>query len=111
MASIRCIFVAEILMQAEAPCPFHSHHCTELVYYAEGSGTLLQNDARHPYRPGQLAVSPPNVPHSDIPDQNGRQICVGISGCHSENLRPNVWDSPPAGIGSTFDQLLTELKS
>ncbi|WP_281388075.1 helix-turn-helix domain-containing protein [Puniceicoccus vermicola] len=110
MASIRCIFVAEIPMKANAPCPIHSHHCTELVYYAKGSGELVQNNNHYPYRQGQITVSPPNVPHSDIPHQDGRQICVGISGCDSEDLRPNVWDNTPKTIGATFEQLLSELK-
>lgn len=91
MTAVRCVFAAQIPTYTERPCAMHSHACTEIVCYLEGSGYMDQKRKRSYYQPGYAAVYQPGLEHNDIPQSDGSQLCVGVSGCGAKKLTPGMW--------------------
>ncbi|WPJ95570.1 AraC family transcriptional regulator [Coraliomargarita algicola] len=109
MTTSRCVFAAEIPIEANKSCPLHNHTCTELVYYSQGSGQLLQNGARIAYKTGDLSVNAPKVEHSDHPETDGLQFCFGISGCYAEQLSTGIYTDLSHETTQAILQLQREL--
>jgi AraC family transcriptional activator of pobA len=110
MTSARCIFAAQIPMVLEHPCGMHSHACTEIVYYLDGSGYLTQGEKRLHYEPGFASIYQPGLEHSDTPNSNGTQICIGASGCGAEKLPTGMW-AIDEGVTQCIQLILKEMSS
>ncbi|OGV47569.1 MAG: hypothetical protein A2017_11390 [Lentisphaerae bacterium GWF2_44_16] len=110
MTTPRCIFAVEIHTDPKRPCGMHSHACTEIVYYMEGSGYLLQNERKMHYQPGFVSIYQPDIKHADEPETSGRQICIGINGCNSEKLPPGIYCADESII-HCVEQILKEVKN
>lgn len=109
MATARCVFAAEIKMVVERPCKMHSHACTEIVCYMEGTGQLVQKKQHLHYKPGYASIYQPGLEHSDIPDSAGIQVCVGVTGCGAEKL-PSGMFKTDEGLMNCAKQILQEIK-
>ena len=95
MATVKCIFAANIPIKATQPCGMHSHQCTEIVYYQAGHGYLQCNNRKMRYSPGCISIYQPGHEHSDSPHEDGYQICIGVSGCGAEKLPEGMWHVDP----------------
>lgn len=109
MTSIRCVFAAEIPIVRNQNCPLHSHTCTELVYYKQGQGRLLQCDQQWPYQTGDLSINQPGQDHADHPDADGIQFCIGVSGCDADQLPSGLFPQLPEPIAQSILQLQEEM--
>lgn len=88
----------------------HSHACTEIVYYMEGTGYLLHRERKFHYQPGSVSIYQPDIKHANQPETSGRQICIGLSGCGAEKLPTGMWDADK-NITQCIEQILQEIKT
>lgn len=89
----------------------HSHACTEIVCYLEGSGTLVQEGRKMRYGPGFVSVYQPEFEHADIPSVAGRQLCIGLSGCGASDLKPGIWSVDDDSVMQCIRDLLAEVRA
>lgn len=103
-----CLFAAELSMADGQCCYMHSHACTEIIWYQNCTGWLLQGGERLPYGDGDIGIYQPGTEHGDACDVGGYQRCVGVNGGGADVLRPGVWraDSPTL---ATLERLRLEL--
>ncbi len=109
MATARCVFAAEIKMDVERPCKMHSHACTEIVCYMEGTGRLVQKKQHLRYGVGSVSIYQPELEHSDIPETSGIQLCVGVTGCGAEKLPSGMFKADKS-VMDCAAQILKEIK-
>jgi len=110
MATVRCVFAAEIQTKIKRPCEMHSHACTEVVYYLQGSGHLLQDGHKFNYQPGWISIYQPGIKHADEPESAGQQLCLGISGCNSEKLPSGMFKADKS-VTQCVEYILREIKN
>ncbi len=91
MTAVRCVFAAQIPTYPEHPCDMHSHACTEVICYLEGFGYMIQGQKRLHYRAGSVGIYQPGIEHNDVPQSNGFQLCIGVSGCGAKKLPIGIW--------------------
>lgn len=109
MATVRCVFAAELHLPGGHRGGSHTHACTEIVYYVTGAGRLVQDTDAFDYRPECVSVYQPTQHHSCTTRGDSTQLCLGINGCGAENLPASLWpvDEP---LAATFRQVLTEVR-
>ena len=56
--------------------PPHQHKQYEIVLFIEGTGTLYINKELYHFRPGTVAITPPNTEHSSQTEGKGRRIYI-----------------------------------
>lgn len=61
-------------------CPVHQHPTIEIVYHRTGSGVTRVGPelAEHPFAEGSCVVYAPALPHDQIIDKAGEDLCVHI---------------------------------
>ena len=89
----------------------HSHACTEIVCYLEGSGMLVQKGHKLRYGPGFISIYQPELEHADIPSVAGRQLCIGLSGCGASDLKPGIWSIDDDSVIRCIAELLAEVRT
>lgn len=95
MANIKCLFAIEYQRTGPYHCSWHTHACTEVIFFRHCTGWLSQGDQRHRYGDGDVAVYQPEFQHADNVETPGAQLCIGIKGCGVEAVPCGVWPAPP----------------
>jgi AraC-like DNA-binding protein len=95
MANVKCLFAIEQQWAGPNHCAWHSHACTEIIFYRHCTGWLSQGGHRHRYGDGDVAVYQPGLEHADDTETPGTHLCVGIKGCGVETVPCGVWPTPP----------------
>ena len=111
MASVSCLFAAELSTDPCHPCGMHRHACTEIVCYLEGSGTLVQKGHKLRYEPGFISIYQPELEHADVPVGAGHQLCIGLSGCGAERLEPGIWKVDDDSLKQCIVHILEEVRT
>jgi AraC family transcriptional activator of pobA len=75
---------------------FHSHPCTELVFNYGCSGVLYHNDEEMEYSGGTFFTYQPGGFHYVKNKTPGKQVCLGISGSHAEQIPIGVFKINPS---------------
>lgn len=63
-------------------CPIHSHVTVEMVYHRRGSGITRigkNQDETHSFSEGSCVIYAPDLPHDQVMDTTGEDICVHVS--------------------------------
>lgn len=92
MASVSCVYAADIAVRKVTKLFPHEHSYIELIHITEGNGFLKTGENFQAYKKGQLIVYHPGSVHADIATEPGIQFCIGIRGLAAEQLPPGVWD-------------------
>ncbi|MBN1863887.1 MAG: helix-turn-helix transcriptional regulator [Victivallales bacterium] len=88
---LTCMFAVEMRMGEGQWCSMHTHVCTEIIWYRDCCGWLLQGQEKLRYEEGSIAVYQPWLSHGDECETGGFQLCVGIVGQALETLPAGVW--------------------
>ena len=91
MATVSCLFAVDFEFKQPQHGPWHSHGCTEIVFYYGCSGTLIQNNHAYPYTDGCFSIYQPGQQHVDELKTPGHQFCVGVVGCDTGKLPSGLW--------------------
>ncbi len=71
----------------------HRHTYWEIVYYTEGSGTLLIGDEPIEIRPGLIVCQPPVLPHDERSTVGFANYCFGVERFHLTSVKkPLVYE-------------------
>jgi len=108
MATVRCLFAADLQVDAGFRCASHTHACTEIIYYYGASGTLVQDGNPLAYKDGSVAVYQPHQSHLDETEVAGSHLCVGVTGVGAGDLSSGMWVAD-GGVGCAADLLRQEL--
>ena len=80
MASVSCVYAADIAVRKVTKLFPHEHSYIELIHITEGNGFLKTGENFQAYKKGQLIVYHPGSVHADIATEPGIQFCIGIRG-------------------------------
>lgn len=63
--------------------PIHRHGYWEILLNLSGSGTMLINDTKYFFHPGDIFLLPPDIPHGKISEQGFEDMCMFV-----KDMRP-----------------------
>ena len=105
MVQVSCLYAFEVILPADHSCAAHQHACTEIVWSDGCSGELFQGPVSEQFHGQSLFVYQPGKDHWITTSTAGKQICIGVSGAHAEDVPPGVSDRSPE-----IDQLFLALQ-
>ncbi len=110
MANVKCLFAIEQQWVGQNHCSWHTHACTEVIFYRHCTGWLSQGGKRYRYGDGDVAVYQPELEHADDTETPGTHLCIGIKGCAVEAVPGGVWPAPPEllQLADTFRRELNQ---
>ncbi|MEV4219896.1 AraC family transcriptional regulator [Nonomuraea sp. NPDC049725] len=86
---------------------WHFHHDYELTYILNGNGTRLAGSSVEEYRPGDLSLFGPNLPHTYVSTPESEPIEAIVVHFTRDFLGPEFFDSPVFGnVGRMLDDSL-----
>ncbi len=89
---------------------FHSHKALEIVYYAEGEGTIKFGDGPEwSFGPGSFHIAPDGCLHTQWNKSELRALCIGATGSGLEDLA-GTWDDASGILRYPCERLLAELR-
>lgn len=94
MASVKCLFAIEQQWTGMNHCSWHTHACTEVIFYRDCTGWLSQAGKRYRYGDGDVAIYQPELTHADDTETPGTHLCIGVKGCAVEAVPGGVWPAP-----------------
>ena len=105
MVQVSCLYAFEIDLPAQHSCAAHQHACTEIVWCDGCAGELFQGPASETFHGNSLFVYQPGKDHWINTSSPGRQICIGVTGAHAEDVHVGVHERYPE-----IDALFAEIK-
>ena len=93
LQSPTCLFALNQHITVNHPSFKHSHVCTEIIWYQQCTGCLIQNSQSLPYKDGNVAIYQPGSEHVDACQTEGTQMCIGVTGTRSHLLQEGMWQA------------------
>ena len=89
---------------------YHSHKALEIVYFAEGEGSIQFGDGpQWPFKQGSFHIAPDGCLHKQLNSSELRALCIGVSGSGLEDLS-GIWHDTAGILLYPCERLLNELK-
>jgi AraC-like DNA-binding protein len=107
---VHCLFAFCNRVVADHQCARGSHPCTMIDFTIGGSGFLVKDGRRYPFGPASILVQAARDVYWIEQATTGMHICIGLRGCHAENINPGVHRLPAslAESAQEFRRLIAE---
>jgi len=103
-------FAFESCLKAGDTVSWHSHKALEIVYYADGEGSVkFGNGPEWDFKPGDFHIAPDGCLHTQRNSSELRALCLGVSGSGLEKLA-GFWRDRDGILRYPCESILDELK-